>query len=308
MAEIPVEDAGPHQDVMQLNVSTTFFPAALLPGIENIKSDLIFFSSDCVAFYCHKSVIKSKSTNDFGHLLSTTPRLFSMLLSSGSRESALESYTMAGNMPTTITVVETSIVFNIVLHMIYSKIPSTRYGPTIETVEEALGVLPKYGIPVPEDESDIWSILIAHAPEHPLRVYGIGAANASESVCIQASPFTLGISLGFLTEADALTMGPDYLRRLTFLHVERVEALKEIISKPLEEHGDCTVRLEVSLAWREAAAQVLLAQQPQNLPASTLVATFGPVATAARCYQCTGIMQTRISTMCREWNSVPRTI
>jgi len=309
MARLPVEGSGAPQNGTQLSVSTTFFPAAALPGLDHSRSDLIIFTRDRVVFYCHKSVLKSKSANDFAHLLPTSPQLTppaSLHLSdSGESDGTPEPSAPADGLLTTIVVTETSSIFNIVLHLIYPGLSCSRYGPTIETIAEALAALPKYGLPVPEAPSDVWNVLLSFAPEHPLRVYAIGAANGCELICAQASSFTLGSSLSFLTEADALTMGPIYLRRLSFLHAGRIDALKRIIATPPEEHEDCE---QGDLAWKEGVAHILLSPQLQNTSVPTLVATFGPLAGTADCPQCNANIQARINDMCAEWDSVPRTI
>jgi len=312
MARPPVEGSGAQANGMQLSVSTTFFPAAALPNLETIRSDLIVFTSDRVVFYCHKSVLQTKSTNNFANLLPSAPRLdaiSSLQLSIGrqAQEGVPEPSVTPGGMLTTIIVSETSTVFNIVLHSIYQGLSCSRYGPTIEIIAEALAVLPKYGLPAPDEASEIWVSLLAHAPEHPYRVYAIGAANAPDLVCARASSFTLGLSLGFLTEADALTMGPIYLRRLSFLHAGRVQALKRIISPLPDQHGDCELG-DLPLAWNEAVGQILLSPQLPNISVPILFTTFGPLVGTSECPQCNANIQARVTTLCEEWGSVSRTI
>lgn len=75
-----------------------------------------------MAFYCHQPMFATKSSNSFGGLLHSPPEVLVSLPSS--LESGLLTPTGArGVVPprllTTIVVAETSVVFNIVLHMIY---------------------------------------------------------------------------------------------------------------------------------------------------------------------------------------------
>lgn len=177
-------------------------------------------------------------------------------------------------------------------------------------IATALNALTKYGIPPPDNSSDVWATLLAHAPETPLRVYALGAANASDTVCSVASSHTLDTSLGLLTEGDALSAGPIYLRRLAFLHAGRMEALKRIIATVPDQHEDCTpdTRREMVLSWKEAIALVLLEPQPQSTPVSLLITTFGPLAAQSECLRCKENVGARVKAMCQEWASVSRTI
>lgn len=177
----------------------------------------------------------------------------------------------------------------------------------METIVEALNILPTYGFPPPGASSSVWPVLLAYAPEHPLLVYSTAAAHNSELICSQASLHTLGTSLGFITKEDAVTMGPIYLRRLSLLHDSRVAALKRIISRLPEGHIGCPFHLQ-ALAWKEGIARVLLEPEVQNTSVSTLVATFGPLATHSDCLTCKERVTIRIKDICREWAAVSRTI
>lgn len=65
-------------------MSTTFYPGAILsPALAAVPTDLVIQSSDNVFFYCHLSLIRPKSSNNFNGLLPTTNRPSSSL-SSGS--------------------------------------------------------------------------------------------------------------------------------------------------------------------------------------------------------------------------------
>lgn len=172
---------------------------------------------------------------------------------------------------------------------------------------EALDALRSYGLPPPGPSSDIWPILLAHAPMHPIQVYAIAAANGSDIICIASSRYTLGTSLSFITEGDALMMGAVYLRRLAFLHVGRVEALKRMISTLPRLHAGCP-STPLAVAWNEGVAHVLLLPQPQNTPPSTLISTFEPLARQSECAVCKERLSTHVNDMCREWAAVSRAI
>lgn len=174
---------------------------------------------------------------------------------------------------------------------------------------EALDALRAYGFSRPNDSSEIWNMLVAHAPEDPLRVYITGAAHGSDFTCTQASPYTLRLSLSLISEADVLTMGAVYLRRLTLLHVGRVAELKRIIRNPPPLHTACAQTQPLrELTWKEGVTEILLLDHPQNTSESTIMITFGPLASRTRCAVCKERLTARINNMCREWSLVPRTI
>jgi len=313
-----VHEPDPPYDVpqTQISVSTTFFPAALLPGA-NSRTDVIIYTSDEVFFYAHQSVIRSRSTNDFASLLVPADPAVS-----GHRQSYASPHYGPGPQPfestpqpghlRTIAVPENSIVFNVILHIIYS-MSSERYAPDLETVAQVLSCLEKYGVPALTPNHEIWATLLRHAPSAPLRVYVLAACYAMDSVCILASQYTLEVSLGTVTEADALTMGAIYLRRLFFLHLGRVEALKRVIKAPPEGHPiapNCSLDAQRAIVrgWRMATASVMLADLPQNTSTNTLITTFGPLKSGSMCMKCKDLVQLRMTAMVQAWAEVKRTI
>lgn len=129
---------------MQLKVSTTFFPSASLPGgLETVKPDLIIFTTyaldykqggkfdpltrctrDRTVFYCHRTVLSSRSSNDFGGLLSSTPGSAtpSKYLLGIDVSSELNGTQESPSLLATIVVTESSAVFDLVLHIIYPRL------------------------------------------------------------------------------------------------------------------------------------------------------------------------------------------
>jgi len=204
------------------------------------------------------------------------------------------------------------MAFNIVLHFIY-EIPCEKYGPDIATISRALDCLPKYGLSLPPTGSDIWDLLLRQAPSDPFRVYAIGASIPLDSLCILASQYTLNTSPSTVTEADALTMGPIYLRRLSFLHLGRQEALRRVLKILPDEHlptVSCPRAAQNSLrwAWQAAIGEILLQELPQNTSAGRLSSTFGRVSGMTTCVQCKENVQTQISRMMQSWAMVRQTI
>jgi len=313
-------------------ISTTFFPSAVFPHLGLPKPDIIIQAMDGVHFYVHELYLKSASSNDLGNLLATpdtsasatssrssvpflTPGSVSYFDQAGSPYST--SPTMVSRSPMvptyrTLFAAEYSTVFNIVLHLVYG-ISCDRYGPDVDTLSEVLTALPGYGFKSPEPSSEFWVLLLNQAPLDPLRVFSIGANPAMESVCCLASQYTLTIPLSALTESDALTTGALYLRRLFFLHLGRLEALKRIIKAPPEQHpptATCSLddQRPVLVAWRLAICNTLMEDLPQNTAASALVATFAPVASVTTCPPCKASVLHRVTEIMQEWAMVRRTI
>ncbi|KAG8905801.1 hypothetical protein FRB99_008226 [Tulasnella sp. 403] len=316
------------QAAMRINVSTAFFPAAVLPGSGGRLPDLIIHTSDSVFFYCHHSILVSKSTNMFASLLPPSPNspldMDGVLLGSvPSSSGGCEWETPQSSKPPgfwsqspspfpTIHIQQNSVVFNIVLHVIYD-LSFERYGPTLDTVVEALSCLAHYGIHTPDQYSSIWNALAQYAPTDPIRVYSIAAYYGVDSVCVTASQYTLGISLTIITEGDALTMGTIHLRRLTRLHIGLHDTLKRVIAwqpfdhKP-KEGCSADSRQLLKSAWQNSAVDILLQDLPQNTSNNSLASAFSPLSTMPQCSPCKRHIQMRIATVLQDWAMARRTV
>ncbi|KAG9011772.1 hypothetical protein FRB90_007102 [Tulasnella sp. 427] len=315
----------------EIRVSTTFFPAAILPNVPGGgRTDLIIHTADTVFFYAHQSVLRARSYNSFGLLLATPHH--SPIGTSPARRHLRDREENMGNlnnMPNvtshplpamgdqpdtipTIFVSEYSVVFNLVLHLIYG-MPCGRYGPSIDVIARALEALPRYGIPAPEPSNELWTILLQQAKVDPLRVYALGAAHAVDMVCIESSEHTLNTPLSNLSEADAMMMGALYLRRLFFLHFGRTEAFKRIVGPPPETHvgtpscSEMTQR-SVKKSWRVVLADLLETEMPQATSVLAIVSAFGPIANSTQCMACKERIQDRIAVAVRDWEKVKKVI
>ncbi|KAG8905236.1 hypothetical protein FRB99_000403 [Tulasnella sp. 403] len=316
----------------QINVSTAFFPAAILPGSGGRLPDMIVHTTDSVFFYCHHSVLASRSTNMFGGLLATfwnsllemnqiSPGSDTTSSSSGSEaepphavplSSPSGYWSQSPSALPTFHIPQDSIVFNIVLHAIYN-LPFERYGPSLDTTAKALSCLAQYGIHLPDKNSSIWDALAKYASTDPIRVYTLAASQGADSVCVTASQYTLGASLTEITEDDALAMGPLPLRRLTLLHIRLCDTLKHIITwQPIDHETSetCTVvsRKALQSAWQNSAADILFQDLPQNTTNGVLTSAFCPLSTMPQCRSCKRQIQMRIATVLQDWAMVKRTI
>jgi len=282
-----------------LEVSTTFFPAAKLPGTGSKLPDTVIYSRDSVFFYCHQTVLKSQSTNHFGQIIPI-------------EDDAAADAPLGAVLA--ISLGEPASVLNLILLIVYG-MPCANYAPSLETIEEALRWLDKYGISIPDESSptDVWSLVIQHGSAQPIRAYAVAAAHDMHDVCVKISPLTLGTSLDHLSEADALTMGPIYLRSLFFLHLGRRDALKRVIEKqPVLHDGtySCTAShpAEVLRSWDLAVADVLLYPNQQNLHVEELWRAFAAMLEGPKCEQCVESVRARVEGACADWLTVKQTI
>lgn len=190
-----------------------------------------------------------------------------------------------------------------------------RYAPTLDTLAYVFASLPKYGLPRVHtyDRSDIPSALMRYVSESPLRVYALAAENGLDSVCVLASQYTLDVTLDQVSEGDALTMGPLYLRRLCFLHVNRLETLRRLVTEPPDAHPkipSCSMELQQGVrdAWMTAVGEIMKKATAHNTAASALKAALEPCEAASPCWECKKQVEVRIADVMDRWGPVKRTI
>lgn len=178
---------------------------------------------------------------------------------------------------------------------------------------QGLSGLNKYGLAVPTASSEIWDVVLQHAHGHPIRVYAIAAANGIDSVCVAASQYTLGLTIYAISEADAVLMGPRYLRRLVFLHVGRRDALQRIIYPPPDRHTpgqECSSPNQDAVvgSWALAVADILTRPAPHSIQVNALIEVFGPLALGTACQTCQGHLRSRTHDVVQRWMAVRRTV
>ncbi|KAG8963953.1 hypothetical protein FRC05_004355 [Tulasnella sp. 425] len=303
-------------EVTEIHVSTTFFPAAVLPGVEpGTRCDLVVQT---------RAILLAKSSSNFGSLIPNTP-IGQATVATVCHPTAegQEALLQPGSGPPqtpgpellplwAITVPETSTAFNIVLHVIYG-LSFHRYGPTLAVISEAMAALSKYGAPHLQTKSEIYTFLFKKIDKEPLQVYAVAASALIEEICVAASERTLGLSLSNLSEADAILMGPLYLRRLFFLHLGRTGALQRVINAPPEGHEEgpgCSEaqRQHLGALWKAGKATLLMKEFPQNVSVQDLVLIFGALIGETRCLKCRAQIQARIGQLVQDWSRVKRTI
>lgn len=228
------------RDQTMISVSTTFFPGAEL---DVLPTDLIILSADSVFFYVHEHRIVAASTNDFNSLLP--------LKEGGQLEDV-------GNiLPLRLD----STVLNILLHTIYN-ISAAHYAPSPDAVISAVESLEEYGLSVKTHlapATPLYTLFLGTAPHAPIEFYAVAGSYDLYHLAIPISSFLLTFSLASLTDDLVVKMGPLYLKRLFYLHLGRIEALKRLLLPPPQPHVptatcDFSEQKKLTRAWALASA------------------------------------------------------
>jgi hypothetical protein len=223
-----------------ISVSTTFFPGAEL---DVLPTDLIILASDSVFFYVHTHKLLAASTNGFNSLL------------------PLEEHGQPEGTGTILSLHHDSVVLNILLHTVYN-MSAAHYAPTPEAVIAAVEFFEEYGLSVRTylaPASPLYTLFLGTAPQAPIEFYAFSGAYDLPHLAIPISSFLLSYPLASLSNELAVKMGPLYLKRLFFLHLGRVEALKRLLLPPPQPHVptancDFTEQKKLTRAWALASA------------------------------------------------------
>ncbi|KAG8874068.1 hypothetical protein FRB98_008669 [Tulasnella sp. 332] len=242
----------------QIAVSTTFYPGAMLfNDLDPVEFDFVIQASDAVFFFCHTSMVLSKSNNSFNHLLpSSSDSLLASGWTNGSdaptpprdpSDAQYDSSVATMTPPVLITIPELSAVVNIALHCIYS-IDFGVYAPELRVLSHTLQFLRTYGLSsiispscsyselALSPSSQLHDALESFAPNYPLEVYTLAAQNQMHDLAVTTSQYTLTLNLSVISDQQCIDMGAFYLKRLVLLHVIREESLKQILVSPFEHH------------------------------------------------------------------------
>ena len=220
-----------------VSMSTTFFLGAM---DDPYPTDVLLVSSDNVFFCVHSSTLLVHSLNKFGGYLKDMSQ--PMLLSAH------------------------SAVVNLALYALYDLDPSA-FNPTTGLLTQALNFLIDHGI-LPKDcitpTSPFSESIRKLGAQCPLETFMMVAYFDLEPLAVDVSRNLLSLPLQSITEEVALAIGPKYLRRLFFLHLGRIERLKQLMLQVPEAHGqtkDCydSEQRLLQLEWRSLA--VALASQ-----------------------------------------------
>ncbi|TFK85203.1 hypothetical protein K466DRAFT_664665 [Polyporus arcularius HHB13444] len=251
--------------------------------------DIQFVTVDNGRFYAHRGLLRYVSSDAFGGLLA------------GRDES--------------IHVPEASAIFAIALHVAYGLSCAHLTNITLETIESAVNVLSKYGIP-PQSfaapNMPLFQLILSQASYYPIDAYALAAHYGFQDLAVAVSSHLLAYDLSGLTDELCVKMGAVHIKLLFDLHQTRRNALKNIVMNPPKMHQPhlaCGTReqQDLTLAWAFAAAEMAW-----NAPSSTstymMQSTFERAATDISCGECRTMLKTRIQEAMEEWSAVPRTI
>ncbi|KAG8743955.1 hypothetical protein FRC10_011029 [Ceratobasidium sp. 414] len=271
-------------------------------------ADLVFFATDNVFFYAHRSILIRESSNRFGGLIAEA--------NDDPMEEVDVSEPMAGldlgASPSLIVVPYPADVLNVLLHVIYG-FPVQRYQPPAPVLRAVLPALQALGYNVHAfvtPHSELFMLFVQAAAVDPLPIYALAAQYAIESLAVATSTLTLSGPLSDLTDELAQQMGAIYLKRLFFLHLGRTDALKRLLLPPPDPHtlsvgADCDLDAQKSLAraWALACAYVVVDGRPD-----TLASSLAPLGAHLRCTLCRRSMEERVTALVSGWNAIKRTI
>ncbi|EJD01650.1 uncharacterized protein FOMMEDRAFT_111633 [Fomitiporia mediterranea MF3/22] len=272
-----------------ISVSTTFYPQS--EGDD--ANVLIILASDSVFFYVNSNLLISASRNGFNSHLPIA------------RENDSDPI---------LSLPETSAVLNILLHTIYD-MSCAHYYPSLADLSAAVTACKTYGIPLKKyiaAGTPLSQALLAYAPTNPLEVYALAASHDLLDLAVTTSSHLLSFQLPTLTDEMAVRIGPVYLKKLFFLHLGRIDALKRLLVVSPPPHAptqtcDFTEQKAITRAWSLATAYLTWSVRP-DLSASTIEATLHPLADHLTCDQCRSTLLARIREVVVQWSMVKRTI
>ena len=233
-----------------VSVSTTFHPGAnLLP----IPSDLILLSSDGVFFYVHTTQVLSVSNNQFNGLVPPKPAKTKV----------------RDDLEPVLSLPESASVLNIVLHVVYD-LSCAHYHPGLETLILAVDAMATYGLSPRQHiapSTPLYSLILNQAPMQPIVIYALAAAHDLYELAVPVSSHLLSFALHTLTDEIATRIGPVYMKRLFFLHLGRLDALKRLLLPPPHPHPpttscDFTEQKKLTRAWALASAYLAWDARP----------------------------------------------
>ncbi|KAI0727553.1 hypothetical protein C8Q72DRAFT_795876 [Fomitopsis betulina] len=257
----------------------TLSPSYVLKLQANSVPDLVLVSNDHVFFFVHYHRVVAASDNDFSMLLVT-------------KQIELD-LTMKCSQPPVVMVPETSGVLNIILLAIYDR----------SEISIALDAFARYGLSPKQYASagqPLYDLMAFCAPLRPIDTYALAAAYDLSDVAATASAHLLSFRLSTLSDALAARMGAVYLKKLFFLHLGRMDALKRVLIEPPSTHPEtpgCLAAQQTKLtrAWALATTHVVCDAGPTTLSL---------LQQDVKCKKCARALQDRVACVVKDWAAV----
>lgn len=218
------------------------------------------------------------------------------------------------SMGTIISIPETSSVLNVMLHTLYN-MSSAHYSPSVDTLIAATDALNQYGVSIPKyvvPGKPLYQLILALSPVAPIEFYSLAAAYDLYDLAVPISSHLLAFPLSSLTDEQASRIGPVYLKKMFFLHLGRVDALKRLLLPPPHPHAptrDCdfTEQKKLTRAWALATAYLAWDARP-DLSASSMESALCPLADHLSCDLCKAGLRDRVKQVIIQWSVVKTTI
>ncbi|TFY70890.1 hypothetical protein EVG20_g2126 [Dentipellis fragilis] len=269
-----------------ISISVTFYPGSTL---DSLPSDLVLLTSDSVFFYVHSHKLLSASDNGFNAIL---PR---------------GSVQVPGGTPPLLAVPEDSTVLNIILHTIYN-MSAAQFSPATQSIVAAVDAMATYGIPAKSyiaPSTPLYLLLLANAAINPIEIYALAASLDIPELAVDASSHLLSYPLPSLTDELTAKMGPIYFKRLVFLHLGRIEALKRLLLSPPASHPYTQIcgsaeQTALTRAWALASAYFAWEAQP-DLSITAMEAALYPLGDHLVCNECKRLLKERVTELAMQW-------
>lgn len=215
-----------------------------------------------VLFYVHSQILRSISPQAFRrvieeyHTSNDTATVTKQVLGSIYPEGIIQ-------------VPETSAVLNVILHVLYGT-SAAQHSPSFETLTTAVDRMPYYDLEPKAyitPRTPLYDHLLTYAPLFPLQLYALAGHYDLQDLAVATSSHLLSYPLANLPEEMAERMGAVYLKRLLCLHLERFNALKDILLQPPHPHPatkDCsfTDQKKLTRAWALVSAYLAWDARP----------------------------------------------
>ncbi|KAK7692909.1 hypothetical protein QCA50_004547 [Cerrena zonata] len=252
-------------------------------------------SSDRVFFHVHRHRLHAVSNNEFDGLL-TDPN------------------TTSTKSASIIPISETSDVVNVLLHTVYG-ISCSEYNPSVAVLIATITALKKYGISLRDHinpATPLFPVLTEQAQMHGIELYMVAAENDLQDMAVAISAHLLSFHLPTVTDEMAARMGPIYLKKLFFLHIDRTHVLQELMMTPPETHSpmaDCGLNEQQRLmrVWALACASLAWDARPDLSPAKMEI-VLGSTDGQLPCQLCNTALNARIKKLIADWKHTQQTI
>lgn len=171
--------------------------------------------------------------------------------------------------PPTIILPEASAALNVLLHSVYN-MSAAQYSPSPSHIGAALDAMLKYGIDptrLTTPHSPLFTLILRLAASDPFECFALAAERNLLDLVTAVSSFLLSRHLADITDEQAIRIGPIHLKRLFFLHLGRLDALKRILLPPPMSHTpsmtcDFVGQKQLTRAWALATAYLAWEAKP----------------------------------------------